>query len=151
MTTRFAMKPIQFRRAAFALTAALLASTLLFAPPASSQSTPSAQEPSASHEIDRLLAEVVSESNTSVALAKAVAVERFRPYVPAQVYIQQLTDAAKKVNSPLVSFRLLRAAEFARLDSRDFSHGKDAMSGPMGEMGCSTDWSIVGPFDNPSM
>jgi tetratricopeptide (TPR) repeat protein len=145
------MIPIQCRRATLAVVALILSVSVLSAAPAWAQGTQAPDQPSAAHEIDRLLGDIVSESNSSVALAKSVALARFHNYVPADVFVEQLESAAQKVTSPLVHFRLMRIAAFARLNSRDFTHGKNGMDGPIGKMGCITDWSIVGPFDNPSM
>ncbi|MGM0556951.1 MAG: hypothetical protein ACQEVA_11280, partial [Myxococcota bacterium] len=145
------MNPIQSRSATLSIAALLLAASFLVASPALAQTAPPEAQPSASGEIDQLLGEIVGESKTSIALAKSLALMRFHHYVPAEDFIGPVESAADQVNSPLVNYRLMRMAAFARLDSGDSSQGKDGMDGPMGEMGCITDWSIAGPFDNPSM
>ncbi|QDG51613.1 DUF3857 domain-containing protein [Persicimonas caeni] len=130
------------------LLTAIAAASLLSASPAWAQQQ---DDRSAQAEVEALLGEVANEARPAVAMGKVRALERFAPYVPNGFFAKALEAAAQKTPSPLVRFRLLRAAEGARLDSRDFTHGKDGMNGPMGKQGCVTDWTLVGPFDNPSM
>ncbi|MFP4599587.1 MAG: DUF3857 domain-containing protein, partial [Persicimonas sp.] len=115
------------------------------------QGSATSADRSASAEVDELLSEIVGESDVGVAMGKLEAVERFGSYMPNEAFADKLEAAAAQVVSPLVSFGMLRAAQLSRLDAADFSHGKDGMGGQMGRQGCLTEWSLVGPFDNPSM
>jgi tetratricopeptide (TPR) repeat protein len=118
------------------------------AQPATVQAT---TDRSAKAEVEQLLDEIAAESRVAVAMGKVKALERFSVFVPNASFADALDATAQKVVSPLVKFRLLRAAQAARLDSRDYSNGKDGMSGALGDQGCLTAWKIVGPFENASM
>ncbi len=143
------VKPLFVALVGVGLLAGPFSQAAVCAPKANGPAT--ASERTATHEVDQLLSEIIGEGRTAVAMGKAKALERFAPYVPDDIYVAKLEAAATKVKSPLVAFQLVRSAAGARLDERDFSHGKDGMQGPMAKQGCLTDWQIVGPFENPSM
>jgi tetratricopeptide (TPR) repeat protein/transglutaminase-like putative cysteine protease len=133
--------------------ASVLAASLVFSDAAVAQqgTAQDRYDRSAKAEVDQLLAEISSGSDVAVAMGKTKALERFATYVPNKVFANKLEAASDEVVSPLVKFRLLRAAQAARLESRDFTNGKDGMGGQLGAQGCLTHWKIVGPFENASM
>lgn len=102
-------------------------------------------------ELDRLLASIASEKNTSVALAQVTALSRLSDFVPRDAYAAKLDAAAKAAKDPQVAFILHRKAAWAFHEMKDVRYGADGMNGPLGQQGCLREWTIAGPFDNPSM
>lgn len=102
-------------------------------------------------EANRLSSELAEARRTSVALSKAIALERLGSYRTPKAQLQLLEETAEASADPLVAFRLRRKAARVRLNVGDFSHGYDGMEGPLGDEGCLTSWRVVGPFDNDNM
>ncbi|MBA2663555.1 MAG: DUF3857 domain-containing protein [Bradymonadaceae bacterium] len=102
-------------------------------------------------EATRLSASIETERNAVVALANAYALERLRPFMSQADYAERLTALAARTQTAQTRFVLLRHAARARLEVADLRHGKDGMQGPLGEQGCLTGFSVVGPFENASM
>ncbi|MFU8803238.1 MAG: DUF3857 domain-containing protein [Bradymonadaceae bacterium] len=127
------------------LATSLLATPILAAPPAQGGGE------TVESEVTRLSDEIAGASSEVEALAKAQALDRFRSFMAQPDYAELVTALSERVSSPLVRFALIRQATRARLDVRDFEYGKNGMGGALGEQGCLTDWSLVGPFENASM
>lgn len=102
-------------------------------------------------ELDRIVADVTSESTTTVALAKASEISSLSSYVPRSVYAEKVTAAANEAKDPFVAFELYQSAAWGWSELKDERWGATGMSGPLGKQGCLVDWEVVGPFDNPSM
>lgn len=132
------------------LLSSVIATTLFASTLASAQTTPPSALPTQVR-YAQLLTQVSATSQRSVALAKLYAANRLRLHVPtakAAAILQKTIDATK---DPLVKAALVRTRVLVLQDLGDTTQGPRGQKGPMRKLGCLTDFSVVGPFENASM
>lgn len=97
-----------------------------------------------------LLEEAAGESRDAVALAKLKYLTRLAPYLAPEFVAEELRAA--ETPSPLVGFELWRQVSTAELNTAGDDLERAAKIRESADLqGCLSRFSLVGPFDNPSM
>ena len=101
-------------------------------------------------EFSRLVEIMEGNSHPVKGLAAAHEVGELRPYLVPADYVARLNETSKRVDHPLVEFVIRRQAARADLERGEGQLYADDTAFAR-EHSCLVDWSVVGPFDNPSM
>lgn len=102
-------------------------------------------------EFDAMLELLLGQKDDAMAIAIARRLDAIQAFVPTAYQLDALTRARARGVSPMVAVLLERELLGLQRERGDWSAGPLGMQGALGEHGCLTDFTMVGPFANDSM